>query len=274
MANKRKAQDRPSQEPQPRTAPRKTRKDKGTIWLMPRDMTALLYILEMYALRFDQLQRLLARESEWEMKIPGLLDARTVWGIIKRWHAAGLVYYDRVMAYEPAWIWLTRKGIKYLQSNYKYWQPKRSGLDHFYYLTEIRMTFEADPEWSGAIWKSERALKAEQEWAGRGYARGHLPDAEVYHQGLVCAIELELNEKNRGRTRNIMTGLIRSRYDNVFYYAKEPVLGFLRHTYEALEALEGVYFTAADAERVHFEFADLEELFGHLLEHPGRPGRR
>lgn len=253
---------------------RKPRKDKGTIWLMPRDMTALLYILEMYALRFDQLQRLLARESEWEMKIPGLLDVRTVSGIIKRWHAAGLVNYDRVMAYEPAWIWLTRKGIKYLQSNYKYWEPKRSGLDHYYYLTEIRMTFEADPEWSGAIWKSERALKAEQEWAGRGYARGHLPDAVVYHQNLICAIELELNEKNRGRTKDIMAGLIRSRYDNVFYYAKEPVLGFLRDTYESLAGLRGGYFTAVDAERVHFEFADLEEKFGPLTQHPRRPGRK
>lgn len=66
MEKKQKTQEQSADDAQSQVArkPRKQRKDKGTIWLMPRDITVLLIILEQYALRFDQLQRLLARESE------------------------------------------------------------------------------------------------------------------------------------------------------------------------------------------------------------------
>jgi hypothetical protein len=85
---------------------RKPRRDRGPR-LTPRDPVMLRWMGEQYALRFDQIQRLLARFSTGALLTPGRVSESTARPTIDRWEMAGLVVSKKILADEQGYCWVT-----------------------------------------------------------------------------------------------------------------------------------------------------------------------
>jgi hypothetical protein len=72
------------QQPAKKNTPRARRKDRGKPRWTERDDYCLWWIGEQRAVRYDQLQRLLARESDHETARPGWLSASRTSQTIER----------------------------------------------------------------------------------------------------------------------------------------------------------------------------------------------
>jgi hypothetical protein len=132
-----------------------------------RDVTALAWIAEQYAVRVDLLGLLLGRLSPelprtvhaWEYatdqraKLPAL-SAATVRYHLRRWHRARWVSVQRALG--RTWIVPTPKGLALAGVDYRPWSLVPSRLAHVHAVGLVRLAIEAaDPE---AEWVSERAL--------------------------------------------------------------------------------------------------------------------
>ena len=84
--------------------------------LTNRDGIALRWIAQRSAIRFDQLQRLLAQCSTNTDRIalPGILGEHSTRRILRRWLMEGLVIYKIFHVREKGWIWLSEKGLLYV----------------------------------------------------------------------------------------------------------------------------------------------------------------
>lgn len=141
-----------------RDAPRKRRRDRGPR-LTPRDLAILRWMGEQYALRFDQLQRLLARYSTGAMLTPGRVSESTARHTIDRWELAGLVVYKKILANEPGYCWLTPAGLRTVGLPFRAWTPQPYSFAHIFQCAQARMLLtEQYPAWS---WRSERWLRNE-----------------------------------------------------------------------------------------------------------------
>src|SRR5690242_8449928 len=88
---------------------RKVRQDKGVMRWTERDLEALPWIGEQYAIRMDQLQALLGRWATEPTRVPGQLGIETVRKLVQRWKQAGLVESAVLVRNQPGWVWLTRR---------------------------------------------------------------------------------------------------------------------------------------------------------------------
>lgn len=211
---------------------RRPRSDRGMVRLSDRDMSCLHWIAQQYAVCLDQLQSLLGRQARQpthyhETGHPELsvLASKTTADIIARWRDVGFVEVASPLRGKPAWVWITRWGLRELGLDYRYWELNVKALEHLYAVNQVRLWVESgeDKTLRGGIWKSERALRAERPAASPGYARGHLPDAEVtVPNGEVVAIEVEISNKNPQWLREIMADLAAT-YDRIRYIAREQV---------------------------------------------------
>src|SRR3712207_3703396 len=87
------------------------RSDKGRITLTSRDLSVLPWIGEQYSARLDQVAWLLGREAQRATQQPGLVGTTTAQRVVRRWQAAGVVKSKYLIAREPPWVYLTRKGL-------------------------------------------------------------------------------------------------------------------------------------------------------------------
>jgi hypothetical protein len=132
-----------------------------------RDVAALAWVAEQYAVRVDTLGLLLGRLSpetpqtvhRWQYapgrwaELPTLSDA-TVRYHLRRWLRAGWVRPQRALG--RTWIVPTRRGLDLAGSGYRPWTLVPSQLNHLHAVAVVRLAIEvADPE---AEWVSERAL--------------------------------------------------------------------------------------------------------------------
>ena len=140
---------------------RQQRRDRGVMQCTPRDLSILTWIGEQYAVRFDHLQRLLARHPGNLLRIPGVLGAATTSDLVARWRRAGLVETDRLAAYTPRWVWLSKAGLTCMNLPYLPHQPRLAALSHLHAVNAVRMRIERHygPD---ACWQSERSLRSEQ----------------------------------------------------------------------------------------------------------------
>jgi hypothetical protein len=171
----------------------------ATAHLTERDIAALLFVAEMYAVQLDQLAAVL-----------GVSEARAR-AIALGWRRSGCAESARIGPGRP-WVWLTRAGLAACGLPYTAASPALSRLAHLRAVVAVRLALEAAPGYAaaGAFWRSERRLRAKA--GGRAGLREHLPDGEVHwpdgapasFAGECWAIEAELSRKTVARTAAIM----------------------------------------------------------------------
>jgi hypothetical protein len=166
-----------------------------------RDLEALRLIDEQYALRVDQLERVLGRSG------------RTVQRWTRQLGELGWIELRKLLADEPAYLWLTREGQRAAGTGFGPWQPRIGRLAHIAAAVDVRLyVAERSP---ASIWASERVLRRE-------LPRGeHLPDALVRTGGERHAVEVELIPKSKRRTAAVIAELLR-RYDRALYFCAPP----------------------------------------------------
>lgn len=204
--------------------PRTTRKDSGLPRLTPRDLLVLLWIAQQYAIRIDQLQHLLARLSGVELENPGRVSASTARTAIARWQRLGLVVCRKILASrdDPAWIWLTPRGLHYLETGFSYYEPKPGALAHLYLINQARLYVEAQrPD---DTWKSERELRKEEEARPKHFKAPHRSDGLLLKpDGSAIAVEVERYDKGQSRLVEILRDLS-SKYHRTWYFVAKSAM--------------------------------------------------
>jgi hypothetical protein len=165
--------------------------------LSGRDIAALLFVADMYAVQLDQLAAVL-RVTQPRAR-----------AIAQGWRRAGYAESARIGP-GPPWFWLTRSGLSACGLPYRAASPALARLAHLRAVTAVRLALEATQAYAaaGAYWRCERRLRA----GGRVGLREHIPDAEVHwpdgapvgFAGECWAIEAELTPKTVARTAAIM----------------------------------------------------------------------
>lgn len=179
--------------PEKRT--RKTRSDKGTVQATERDLRCLLWVADQYAAQLEQLQILLSQTPGAAMK-GKLLALPTVYDLVARWRRAGWIGYERFLANQTGYAWVSKRGLQLLglDDRYQARAPAATRLKHIQMVNEIRLAMEE----RGYEWTSERLIRARMEAARTGKERlsGPIPDGVVRDpEGKVIAIEVELTQK-------------------------------------------------------------------------------
>jgi hypothetical protein len=198
-----------------------------------RDKQVLTWIGEQYAVRLDQLQVLMGREPGKPTVEPGRVSPGTAERRVKVWEKAALVERQKLFFGEPAWIWLTKKGLGLLPNDYRFLRPKLATLEHIYAVNQVRLW--AENEWGSTIpWQGERQLKYE-------FARDettktqHVPDAILITEAGRIALEVELTQKMAKRTKSILIRLARD-YDQIWYFANAQAYPSLTKQIASLSA--------------------------------------
>jgi hypothetical protein len=166
-----------------------------------RDLAALRFVGEQYAVRADVATVLLTRLSAAGPQRGSRLSRRAVREQLGRWEQAGWAERRRLLGH--TWITLTRAGLRLCGLDYEVWSPALDRLDHHHAASVVRLHREPVPGQGG--WVCERAL-----WRRRGKAAWHLADAALpapipegwEQQGISEAwelIEVELTQKARPR---------------------------------------------------------------------------
>ncbi len=166
-----------------------------------RDLAALRFVGEQYAVRADVATMLLTRLSTTGPERGSRLSRRAVREQLGRWEQAGWAERRRLLGH--TWVTLTRAGLRLCGLDYEVWSPALDRLDHHHAASVVRLHREAVPGQGG--WVCERAL-----WRRRGKASWHLADAALpvpvpegwEQQGISEAwelIEVELTHKARPR---------------------------------------------------------------------------
>ncbi len=192
---------------------KRPRKDKGRRLLTARDRTVLAWTTEQYAVRLDQLQRLLGRDAQRPLDTVGQLSLSGARHVVARWEEGGYAESEKVFFKEPSWIWPSRKGLQRLHLDYPYRRPAISQLPHYYWVNETRLYLEG-PSYPDAVrWRSERDLMPREARADAI----HYVDAEVEIGEVTVAIEVELTRKKPADLRTILEDLV-ARYEEVWYF--------------------------------------------------------
>lgn len=220
---------------------RKRRSDVGPR-ITERDLAALRWIAQQYAIRLDHLQILLARllpaRERVKLKTAGRLTARRAQDVVDRWTELGLVRVRYFLAGEPPWCWLTGAGLHLLQMQpeLRAYEPKPATLAHLHACNRVRLAY---PQLSQAYrqagettsWRGEREIRAAQEPLKRGQKPPHVPDALVTSstRGAIV-IEVELTMKTYARLRGILIDLAGNQsYQAIWYFATLKIKQAIEH---------------------------------------------
>jgi hypothetical protein len=215
---------------------RKERRDKGGTLFTDRDDAVLRWVGEQYGIRIDQLRRLLGRSPERATKESGLVGLTTAAGVVGRWKNLGLVQEQKFRFHEPAWIWLTRAGLKHLGLDYAYKELNLVTLEHLYQVNQVRLATEARATQLGdtRIWISERRIRRDTPRPmGKDIRPLHFPDAIVETEQGRVAVEVELTLKKPRDLEAIILMLV-DEYPGVWYFYNERTKNGLKHAYAKL----------------------------------------
>jgi len=161
-----------------------------------RDLAALRFVGEQYAVRVDVAAVLLARLAAEPV---GQLSRRTVRQRLARWEQAGWVERRRLLG--QTWVLPTRAGLRLAGLEFDCWEPAESRLAHHHAVALVRLAREPIP--GAGRWVCEREL-----WRRCGRASWHLADGVLLApvsagwQGIDQAwelVEVELHQKARPR---------------------------------------------------------------------------
>jgi hypothetical protein len=236
---------------------RKTRTDKDQPQWTDRDFYLWNYIGTMWAVRFDQARRLLARKSKQEIE-NGLLSISRSSQIISRYTTEEVGYVVRMPGIngQPGWIYLTRRGLKAAGLPFRAGAPSPGKLEHLYWINEVRM--ELEDEHPDMEWISERALWAEQEVRKKGQKLKHIPDGILVLPGAndtkeYIDIEVQISRPTSREVEEIMGDFWRSGSENPLrYYVNRQSRGVVWSVYRRMQKEKR-------AMRPKIEIIDLEE---------------
>ena len=206
---------------------KRQRSDKGSVRLTERDLTSLLWIGEQYAIRIDQLARLLGRAAGRS------LSESTTRIAINRWVRAGLAKSRKVTVREPGFVWLTGRGLREVGLSFKRWEPSASTAAHIYWTNQVRLYVEEHH--AEFKWTPERELRAGRSMQTVSDISSHVADAELHADGSFVGIEVELTNKSAPRRQSIMR-VLADTYATVWYFAPSDVQRLLERTAAALDA--------------------------------------
>lgn len=200
----------------------RVRHDRGPR-LTPRDIACLLWIARQYAIRLDQLQRLLLRytpEQDRHKLRPDTdrLSLERTYDTLERWRALGLIEQDNILHADKLWIWLSRMGLREIgvAFNYGSGKPASVRVPHLYYVNQVRLAVEEKR--SQDTWKSEREIRREHGRSDKGEQQPHMPDALLYAMsGKITAIEVERRLKNEDILEETLRTLAVD-YRSVWYF--------------------------------------------------------
>jgi hypothetical protein len=192
--------------------------------LTPRDLVCLAWTAQQYAIRLDQLQRLLYRhtpESDRYKLKPGSdrLSLDRTYDLINKWLALGLIERKTILHGDKLWVWLSREGLRTVGLPFSYGDgaPASVRLPHLYYINQVRLAVEAKrPD---DIWISERQIRKEAGAPTKGERQPHVPDAILRAaNGKVTALEIERTAKTENELLDDLRELAVS-YKSVWYFA-------------------------------------------------------
>jgi hypothetical protein len=204
----------------------RVRHDRGPR-LTPRDNACLLWIARQYAIRLDQLQRLLLRytpEQDRHKLRPGTdrLSLERTYDTLDRWRTLGLIEQDNILHGDKLWIWLSRMGLREIgvASNYGNGKPASVRVPHLFYVNQVRLAVEEKRLQD--TWKSERQIRHELGRPMKGAQQRHVPDAILYAtSGKITAIEVERRLKDESALDETLRTLALE-YRSVWYFASRP----------------------------------------------------
>src|SRR5580704_10335222 len=113
-----------------------------------RDLDALRWVGEQYAVRADQLATRLD------------CNPRTVQRLLARLREQRLAEVRRLLVGEPAWAIPTVKGLRACGLPFGAWSPRLGSLEHMVAVTEVRLHIEARA--GDSQWVCERVLAREK----------------------------------------------------------------------------------------------------------------
>ena len=171
--------------------------------LTTRDLVLLTRMGEQYAVRTDDFGA-----------IAGTAPTRTL-QLLARYRKAGLVKTGRFLHGEPAYHWLTRKGLHELDLPYKEVPPSPLLLRHHHFVNVVRHILETRPETASGEWVSERSIRQQ----GRSFS--HPPDGLLVLNEKHIAIEVELVQKSAQRQEEIAKDL--AAFDEVWLFVAPGV---------------------------------------------------
>lgn len=248
-------------------ARRRPRQDAGKPQWQRRDDYCLEWIGEQRAIRYDQLQRLLAGESDGQPADPQQLSMTRTTQIISRWQRAHLVEYRKIYVRQPGWIWLTRKGLTFAELEYRPGAPAESLLNHLYYINEVRLALEEEYSWDRLDWTSERELQHwREQMRERGSKLSHTPDAIAEVDTQKIDIEVELTRKSQHEIERVLRGkwIFASSTNALRYYVSRQARATVNAAWkEVRRAYE------AQSNRPWVEVVELDELFRRPEQHRG-----
>lgn len=189
------------------TSSRRRRIDAGVIRATERDVRGMAWVVEMAAMPFDLLQRVLGAGSYSVLQ-----------NVVSRWRRAGWARTAR-LGPGPQWCWATRDGIRrFGRHEYAEREPNAGRLEHLRAVVEFRMWIEDRRRDDDPEWVSERELRWEQGTRrGSDAARLRLPDGVVQWTAsngarVSAAVEVELSPKPFELVRdNMANGLAQHR---------------------------------------------------------------
>jgi hypothetical protein len=202
------------------------RHDRGPR-LTARDVICLLWIAHQFAIRLDQLQRLLLRHTPERDRVkvkPGAdrLSRERTYATLERWRTLGLIEHGTILHQDKLWVWLSRAGIREIGVAFAYGkgQPASVRVPHLYYVNQVRLAVEKKR--SQDTWKSERQIRHELGRPMKGAQQPHVPDAILYATGgKITAIEVERRLKDESALYETLRSLA-VRYRSVWYFASRP----------------------------------------------------
>ncbi len=218
---------------------RKLRKDKDQPQWTQRDTYFLTYVGQMRTIRFDQARRLLARMSEYDVENEMLSISRTS-EILARYTAKNVHYAvsRRVFHSEPGFLYLTRRGLKHVNLDFRAEAPSIRLLSHLYWIVEVRMKLEEEN--SGMQWISERAIQAEQEQRRKGERLQHIPDGVLIlpsanNTWTYIDIEVQISQPSREVVKNVMSdSYFSGSNDPLRYYVNKRSGSVVRSVYQQM----------------------------------------
>jgi hypothetical protein len=197
--------------------------------LTPRDLICLTWIAMQYAIRLDQLQRLLFRftpePDRYKLK-PGSdrLSLDRTYEMIAKWLSWGYIEKGGILHGDKLWIWVSREGMRSCQLPFSYsGKPAPSRVPHLFYINQIRLYIEAKrPD---DLWTSERQIRREAGAAAKGEDLPHLPDAILTSaaKGKITALEIERSSKTEDELLDDLRELAVT-YKSVWYFASSATM--------------------------------------------------
>ncbi len=227
----------PSDQQPQQKPPRRPRKDAGQPRYEDRDYYVLQWIGQQGIIRYDQLRRLLGRESPEKYDWNAVLSPSATDNAISRWEAKRLVNAAHIVPKEPKYYWLSTVGFQFVEMDLPHYSPKRLDLPYLLACNQVRLYIELlnrlDEQEFGdferCTWRSQRELQNQDPEQTL-----HIPAAQFATQtrGLL-AIEVVTAQEG---VEPIMRAYARStEYSEIWYFALSEQLVLLDQIREQIQ---------------------------------------